>query len=266
MSLSSRLVLGLPHIYKYFEKCCRWKTIGSLPVNDYHELAFLGALFTYKFYCTYACYVCKFLFRIQEIEKDVKTRTKGELGAAKTLCTPFEQPELPEGMALWGPECKLPMGFLWYNCCIIIFSNIDMLTCLVQPKFRYPVLCIWKASKEVVVLGPQLLIAFAGSPFGFSSEPCNFEILDTNRKIHLHCFYIDLQFWCHHSWKKAIDSSGHYFRVLMLQGWEDIHYFYWCAVLPSRKNASYLIATHHTEKSDHNYDSVRKSQFLLFLP
>jgi hypothetical protein len=36
------------------------------------------------------------------------------------------------------------------------------------------VLCIWKASKEVVVLGPQLLIAFAGSPFGFSSEPCNF--------------------------------------------------------------------------------------------
>ncbi|KAL6609428.1 hypothetical protein ACP70R_039397 [Stipagrostis hirtigluma subsp. patula] len=33
----------------------------------------------------------------QEVEKDVKARTKGELGAAKTLCTPFEQPELPEG-------------------------------------------------------------------------------------------------------------------------------------------------------------------------
>ncbi|AQK58913.1 Proline--tRNA ligase cytoplasmic [Zea mays] len=33
----------------------------------------------------------------EEIEKNVKTRTKGELGAAKTLCTPFEQPELPEG-------------------------------------------------------------------------------------------------------------------------------------------------------------------------
>jgi hypothetical protein len=36
----------------------------------------------------------------------VKARTKGELGAAKTLCTPFEQPELPEGMARRGPECK----------------------------------------------------------------------------------------------------------------------------------------------------------------
>jgi hypothetical protein len=42
----------------------------------------------------------KFLFPIQEVEKDVKARTKGELGAAKTLCTPFEQPELPEGMVL----------------------------------------------------------------------------------------------------------------------------------------------------------------------
>ncbi|KAL5730976.1 proline--tRNA ligase [Ranunculus cassubicifolius] len=31
------------------------------------------------------------------VEEDVKTRTKGEAGAAKTLCTPFEQPELPEG-------------------------------------------------------------------------------------------------------------------------------------------------------------------------
>ncbi|KAL6848713.1 hypothetical protein ACP4OV_021296 [Aristida adscensionis] len=34
----------------------------------------------------------------EEVEKDVKGRTKGELGAAKTLCTPFEQPELPEGI------------------------------------------------------------------------------------------------------------------------------------------------------------------------
>nr|CAB3462022.1 unnamed protein product [Digitaria exilis] len=33
----------------------------------------------------------------EEVEKDVKTRTKGDLGAAKTLCTPFDQPELPEG-------------------------------------------------------------------------------------------------------------------------------------------------------------------------
>lgn len=33
----------------------------------------------------------------EEVEKDVKTRTKGELGAAKTLCSPFDQPNLPEG-------------------------------------------------------------------------------------------------------------------------------------------------------------------------
>jgi hypothetical protein len=35
---------------------------------------------------------------LQEVEKDVKARTKGDLGAAKTLCTPFDQPDLPEGM------------------------------------------------------------------------------------------------------------------------------------------------------------------------
>ncbi|GAB2261855.1 hypothetical protein Droror1_Dr00002852, partial [Drosera rotundifolia] len=33
----------------------------------------------------------------EEVEKDVKKRTKGEIGAAKTLCTPFDQPELEEG-------------------------------------------------------------------------------------------------------------------------------------------------------------------------
>ncbi|XP_010693974.2 proline--tRNA ligase, cytoplasmic isoform X1 [Beta vulgaris subsp. vulgaris] len=33
----------------------------------------------------------------EEVEKDVKARTKGEMGAAKTLCSPFDQPELEEG-------------------------------------------------------------------------------------------------------------------------------------------------------------------------
>ncbi|KAF6152806.1 hypothetical protein GIB67_004635 [Kingdonia uniflora] len=32
-----------------------------------------------------------------EVEEDVKKRTKGEMGAAKSLCTPFDQPELPTG-------------------------------------------------------------------------------------------------------------------------------------------------------------------------
>lgn len=34
---------------------------------------------------------------VQEVEKDVKARTKGEMGAAKSLCSPFDQPELSEG-------------------------------------------------------------------------------------------------------------------------------------------------------------------------
>ncbi|XWS46378.1 hypothetical protein CRYUN_Cryun14cG0060600 [Craigia yunnanensis] len=32
----------------------------------------------------------------EDVEKEVKERTKGEMGAPKSLCTPFEQPELPE--------------------------------------------------------------------------------------------------------------------------------------------------------------------------
>ncbi|WZZ66859.1 hypothetical protein YC2023_078229 [Brassica napus] len=33
----------------------------------------------------------------EEVEMDVKRRTKDEVGAAKTLCSPFDQPEIPEG-------------------------------------------------------------------------------------------------------------------------------------------------------------------------
>ncbi|KAK4836931.1 hypothetical protein QYF36_001439 [Acer negundo] len=36
-------------------------------------------------------------FEPEEVEKDVKERTKGNTGAAKTLCTPFDQPEMHEG-------------------------------------------------------------------------------------------------------------------------------------------------------------------------
>lgn len=32
---------------------------------------------------------------MQEVEESVKARTKGEAGAAKTLCLPFEQDTLP---------------------------------------------------------------------------------------------------------------------------------------------------------------------------
>ena len=41
------------------------------------------------------------------MEKDVKARTKGEIGAAKTLCSPFEQPALDEGnIAVLGNGCS----------------------------------------------------------------------------------------------------------------------------------------------------------------
>lgn len=42
---------------------------------------------------------------LQEVEKDVKARTKGEMGAAKSLCSPFDQPELPEGIILSLHSC-----------------------------------------------------------------------------------------------------------------------------------------------------------------
>ncbi|KAL6137646.1 hypothetical protein ACLB2K_062936 [Fragaria x ananassa] len=32
-----------------------------------------------------------------EVEEDVTSRTKSEIGAAKLLCSPFDQPELCEG-------------------------------------------------------------------------------------------------------------------------------------------------------------------------
>ncbi|KAF5732047.1 bifunctional glutamate/proline--tRNA ligase-like [Tripterygium wilfordii] len=40
----------------------------------------------------------------EEVEQDVKARTKGEIGAAKTLCSPFDQPELPEGTKCFASE------------------------------------------------------------------------------------------------------------------------------------------------------------------
>jgi hypothetical protein len=39
------------------------------------------------------------------VEEDVKARTKGEIGAAKSLCSPFDQPDLPEGTFLGSFTC-----------------------------------------------------------------------------------------------------------------------------------------------------------------
>lgn len=40
---------------------------------------------------------------------DVKRRTKDEVGAAKTLCSPFDQPEIPEGRFDFLSLLKLKM-------------------------------------------------------------------------------------------------------------------------------------------------------------
>ena len=97
-------------------------------------------------------------FPVQEVEKDVKARTKGDLGAAKTLCTPFDQPELPEGTVCYVVEANISSVILLNQFLQCLFSNHATADLCCVPKFRNPVLRLRKASKEVVVLGPQLLI------------------------------------------------------------------------------------------------------------
>lgn len=48
-----------------------------------------------------------------DVEEDVKTKTKGEMGAAKTLCMPFDQPELPEGTVCFASGKPAKKWALW---------------------------------------------------------------------------------------------------------------------------------------------------------
>lgn len=48
-----------------------------------------------------------------DVEEDVKTKTKGETGAAKTLCMPFDQPELPEGTVCFASGKPAKKWALW---------------------------------------------------------------------------------------------------------------------------------------------------------
>lgn len=125
-----------------------------------------------------------------------------------------------------------------------------MLTCLVQPKFRYPVLCIWKASEEVVVLGPQLLIACAGIISGFSSsELCSFEVSDTNPKIHLHCVLHRLAVLMSSLLTKAIDFLWTMLFEFECCKDENTYILLLACSVIIRKNASYLIATHNSDRN-----------------
>ncbi|RYR01935.1 hypothetical protein Ahy_B06g080798 isoform A [Arachis hypogaea] len=49
----------------------------------------------------------------EAVEADVKARTKGEMGAAKTLCSPFDQPELPEGTKCFASEKPAKKWSYW---------------------------------------------------------------------------------------------------------------------------------------------------------
>lgn len=48
-----------------------------------------------------------------DVEEDVKAKTKGEMGAAKTLCMPFDQPELPEGTICFASGKPAKKWALW---------------------------------------------------------------------------------------------------------------------------------------------------------
>ncbi|KAF5189430.1 Proline--trna ligase [Thalictrum thalictroides] len=49
----------------------------------------------------------------EEVEIDVKARTKGEMGACKTLCTPFDQPALPEGTLCFASGKRAKKWTYW---------------------------------------------------------------------------------------------------------------------------------------------------------
>ncbi|XP_019168605.1 PREDICTED: proline--tRNA ligase, cytoplasmic-like isoform X1 [Ipomoea nil] len=63
----------------------------------------------------------------EDVEKDVKTRTKGEMGAAKTLCSPFDQPELLEGTASYShitPKALLNIDRSLISLCLVYVWHI----------------------------------------------------------------------------------------------------------------------------------------------
>ncbi|XP_020523238.1 proline--tRNA ligase, cytoplasmic isoform X3 [Amborella trichopoda] len=49
----------------------------------------------------------------EEVEKEVKARTKGETGAAKTLCSPFDQEPVPEGTLCFATGKPAKKWTLW---------------------------------------------------------------------------------------------------------------------------------------------------------
>lgn len=76
--------------------------LETLLCNIYFSHGILLSCLSGHACCVVWCFLGNSFWSImlQEVEADVKARTKGEMGAAKTLCSPFDQPELPEGIIL----------------------------------------------------------------------------------------------------------------------------------------------------------------------
>lgn len=98
------------------------------------------------------------------MEESVKARTKGEAGAAKTLCMPFEQDTLPMvSNTLPEGNIFLSSGSFWWISCMKdkLCCNLNLaITDFFVPGhlFRNQVFRIRQTCEEMGFVGSQLLI------------------------------------------------------------------------------------------------------------
>jgi hypothetical protein len=59
---------------------------------------------------------------LQDVELDVKRKTENEMGPAKTLCSPFDQPELLEGIFLIQMFVLLNLTQLPVKICLMFYA------------------------------------------------------------------------------------------------------------------------------------------------
>jgi len=127
---------------------------------------------------------------LQEVERDVKERTRGEMGAAKSLCSPFDQPELPEGI---NPliSCHGHLSHYWFsfshwrNFKINISNESTRFWFYVVPWILLDVFFLFKKKKQLQVPHALLLESQqrngpTGAGVTRSSGPCaifNFHIV-----------------------------------------------------------------------------------------
>lgn len=104
------------HIAHYANLYCKLRfvmhrgNVLSRGCKQYFNLLFPSLFFFVLFINLFehGLFVVQFL---KEVEKYVKARTKGEMGAAKSLCSPFDQPELPEGTTPYMFDVRVACSF-----------------------------------------------------------------------------------------------------------------------------------------------------------